>query len=136
MQYEGPKNDSVPLVAIHEGDRITTLQAPDDVQRRMRHYGGSVAVDRSGALIAVSAPRGNLVTFWHGREGRYLTSVDIQDGCGVAPTDRAGEFMLAGGEGAINLVRPLTDEIDRIDVEGLARARWDNHLRLAESRSL
>ena len=101
MQYEGPKGAKVPLVAIHDGNMITPLQAPDDVQYRMRHYGGSVAVDRTGGLIAVSAPRGNLVTFWDGREGRFLTSADIQDGCGVAPTDRAGEFMLTGGEGNI-----------------------------------
>ena len=136
MQYEGPKSDTVPLVAIHDGSGITKLQAPDEVQRRMRHYGGSVAVDRSGELIAVSAPRGNLVTFWDGREGRYLTSAEVPDGCGVAPTDRDGEFMLTGGSGDVLLVRPLAGDVDQIQIPGLADARWDNHLRLAEWRWL
>lgn len=130
MQYEGSRQDQVPLVAIHDGATIKTLRAPEEIQRRMRHYGGSVAVDRSGKLIAVSAPRGNLVTFWNGRDGRYLTSMELQDGCGVAPTVRSEEFMLTGGDGDIRLARPLTDEISRIEVNGLAAARWDNHLRM------
>lgn len=134
MQYEGSRQDQVPLVAIHDGAIIKTLQAPEEIQNRMRHYGGSVAVDLSGNLIAVSAPRGNLVTFWDGSDARYLTSVDIEDGSGVAPTDQPGEFMLTGGDGDVRLVRPLLDKVDRIEIEGLASARWDNHLRLANQR--
>lgn len=130
MQYEGPKTDDVPLVAIYDGPGLRTLEGPKDVRRRMRHYGGSIAADRSGDLIAVSAPRGNLVTFWEGRDGRYLTAVEIQDGCGVAPADRPGAFVLTGGAGDVLLVRPLTDEIDHIALTGLAGARWDNHLRI------
>ena len=131
MQYEGPKTDEVPLVAIHDGSSLKTLKAPNNVQRRMRHYGGSVAVDHGGALIAVSAPRGNLITFWDGLNGLYLTSVELRDGCGVAPTNEPSEFMLTGGEGDIRLVRPLTGEIKPVDMKGLASVRWDNHLRRA-----
>ncbi|MEM8950131.1 MAG: DUF1513 domain-containing protein [Pseudomonadota bacterium] len=131
MQYEGPKTDRVPLVGIHDGSGIQMLRAPDDVQRQMRHYGGSVAVDRAGELIAVSAPRGNLVTFWDGRERRYLTSTALTDGCGVAPTDQPGEFLLTGGAGDVRLARPLDNEIDMIEIKDLAAARWDNHVRLA-----
>ena len=129
MQYEGSRKDRVPLIAIHDGATIKTLEAPEKIQLRMRHYGGSVAVDQAGKLIAVSAPRGNVVTFWNGRDGRYLTSTELQDGCGVAPTDRPEEFMLTGGDGDIRLARPLTDEISQIEVNGLAGTRWDNHLR-------
>ncbi|MGI9507458.1 MAG: DUF1513 domain-containing protein, partial [Geminicoccaceae bacterium] len=129
MQYEGSRQDQVPLTAIHDGATIKTLHAPNEIQLRMRHYGGSVAVDQTGRLIAVSAPRGNLVTFWDGAEGRYLTSTELQDGCGVAPTDRPEEFMLTGGGGDIRLARPLTGDMDRIEVNGLASTRWDNHLR-------
>lgn len=130
MQYEASRKDRVPLVAIHDGAAIKTLQAPEKIQRRMRHYGGSVATDQAGKLIAVSAPCGNLVTFWNGRDGRSLTSTELQDGCGVAPTDRPEEFMLTGGDGDIRLARPLTDEISQIEVNGLAGTRWDNHLRM------
>ncbi len=134
MQYEGPKTNKVPLVGIHNGNHIQMLFAPDDIQRRMRHYGGSVAIDHSGELIAVSAPRGNIVTFWDGVNGHYLTSTKLADGCGVAPTDRSSEFLLTGGDGDIQLVRPRRDEISTIVVDGLAAARWDNHLRLVPQR--
>ncbi len=130
MQYEGPKTANVPLAAIHGGGGIQALHAPDDIQRRMRHYAGSVATDKAGELIAVSAPRGNLVAFWHGRDGRYLGSTDIRDGSGIAPTDRPGEFVLTGGKGDVLLFRPASNKAMRVNVEGLAAARWDNHLRL------
>lgn len=132
MQYEGPKTDRVPLVAIYDGAGLRTLEGPREIQRQMRHYGGSVAVDQAGEIIAVSAPRGNLVTFWDGRDSRYLTSVELRDGCGVAPTDQPGAFMLTGGEGDIRLVRPLDVDVQPIDVDGFAGARWDNHLRMTK----
>ena len=134
LQHEGPKSDEVRLVAIHDGGGIRTLESPETIQRRMRHYAGSVAADHGGEFFAVSAPRGNLVTFWDGRAGRYLTSIDLEDGCGVAPTDRPSEFMLTGGEGDIRLVSPLENDVSQIEAEALANARWDNHLRLVSSR--
>ena len=134
MQYEGPKTDQLPLVAIYDGAGLRTLEAPEAIQRRMRHYGGSVAVDRAGEIIAVSAPRGNLVTFWDGRDGRYLTSADIRDGSGVAPTDQPGTFVLTGGEGDIRIARPLKNDVSKTELSGLVSARWDNHLRLVPQR--
>ncbi len=129
MQYEGPKHAKVPLVAIHDGETLRTLDAPDGIQHRMRHYAGSVAVDQTGELIAVSAPRGNLVTFWQGRESRYLGAVDIEDGCGVAPADGPRAFILTSGAGAVQHVHPLTGDVTGLDVAGLADTAWDNHLR-------
>lgn len=134
MQYEGPKMDRVPLVAIYDGAGLRTLEAPQEIQRQMRHYGGSVTVDQAGGIVAVSAPRGNLVTFWNGRDNRYLTSADIRDGSGVAPTDQPGAFVLTGGEGDIRLVHPLNDDVSKVELSGLASARWDNHLRLVPKR--
>ena len=67
MQYEGSKRDRVPLVGVHAGGDIRLLDAPPAIERRMRHYAGSVAFDQSGRLLAVSCPRGNLITFWDAR---------------------------------------------------------------------
>ena len=85
MQYEGSKRDRVPLVGVHDGGDIRLLEAPPEIERRMRHYAGSIAFDQSGRLIAVSCPRGNLITFWDARTGRLIDQVEIADGCGVAP---------------------------------------------------
>ncbi|MGH1481968.1 MAG: DUF1513 domain-containing protein [Geminicoccales bacterium] len=134
MQYEGPKSDDVPLAAIYDGAGLRTLEAPQEIQRQMRHYGGSVAVDLAGEIIAVSAPRGNLVTFWNGRDNRHLTSVELRDGCGVAPTDQPGAFVLTGGEDEVRRIRPFDNKVDMIEIKDLGTARWDNHLRLVPQR--
>jgi uncharacterized protein len=97
----------------------------------MRQYGGSVAVDAGGRLIAVSAPRGNLVTFWDAAEAAYLTSTMLADGCGVAPTDQPGEFLITSGLGQAMCFAPQTGKRTALDLAGLADSGWDNHLRMA-----
>jgi hypothetical protein len=131
MQYEGDMRDPVPLVGIHDGDRIRLLEAPTDVQTQMRQYGGSVAVDRGGSLIAVSAPRGNLITFWDAAGGAYLTSTMVADGCGVAPTGRPGAFLITGGQRQVMRFEPRSGRRTMVELGGLPDSGWDNHLRMA-----
>jgi uncharacterized protein len=130
MQYEGDMQDRVPLVGIHDGDRIRLLEAPPGVQAQMRQYCGSVAADRSGSLIAVSAPRGNLVTFWDAADGSYLTSTMLADGCGVAPTDQEGAFLITSGVGQVMRFEPRTGRRTMVAVTELQDTGWDNHLRM------
>jgi hypothetical protein len=133
MQYEGSKQDQVALVGLHEGGAIRLLEAPAPVQRAMRHYAGSIAADRAGTQIAVSAPRGGLVTFWDTVAGRYLGATRIADGCGVAPTAQPGEFLLTSGAGEVVRYCPATDKRAPLALgPALAEAAWDNHLRLTD----
>jgi hypothetical protein len=131
MQYEGDMRDRVPLVGIHEGDRIRLLEAPAEVQAQMRQYGGSVAVDRGGSLIAVSAPRGNLITFWDAAAGAYLTSTLVAAGCGVAPTEQPGAFLITSGLGEVMRFEPKSGRRTMLEPAGLPGSGWDNHLRMA-----
>jgi hypothetical protein len=131
MQYEGDIRDRVPLVGIHAGDRIRLLEAPAEVQAQMRQYGGSVAVDRGGGLIAVSAPRGNLITFWDAAAGAYLTSTMVADGCGVAPTEQPGAFLITSGQGRVMRFEPKSGRRTMLEPAGLPDSGWDNHLRMA-----
>jgi hypothetical protein len=131
MQYEGDIRDPVPLVAIHDGDRLRPLEAPPAVQAQMRQYGGSVAVDRGGSQIAVSAPRGNLITFWDAAEGAYLTSTMVPDGCGVAPTEQPGQFLITSGLGQVVRFEPKSGWRTLLELADLPETGWDNHLRMA-----
>jgi hypothetical protein len=131
MQYEGAIRDRVPLVGIHDGDRIRLLEAPAAVQAQMRQYALSVAVDRGSSLIAVSAPSGNLITFWDAGEGVYLSSTMVADGCGVAPTERSGEFLITSGLGQVMRFDPTTGRRTLIELAELPASGWDNHLRMA-----
>jgi hypothetical protein len=129
MQYEGSKRDRVPLVGIHDGGDIRLLEAPGAIERRMRHYAGSVAFDQSGRLLAVSCPRGNLITFWDARQGRLIGQVEIADGCGVAPAEAPGAFVITGGHGDVVTIDAGQGGGTPMDVVG--QTAWDNHLALA-----
>ena len=69
LQWEGEPGDLVPLVAIDRGDGLATLDAPADVLATMAAYIGSVAFDRSGAVLGASCPRGNRIAFWRVADG-------------------------------------------------------------------
>jgi hypothetical protein len=126
MQDEGPKEERSPLVLLSDGARLDMCAAPGDVARRMRGYCGDVAMDAAGAAMAVSAPRGGLVTFWSVADGGYLGETAIADGCGVAPAGGAGRFLLSSGTGARVLFDLKTGEARA--PAPTADRRWDNHI--------
>jgi uncharacterized protein len=129
MQYEGSRRDRVPLVGVHAGGAIRWLDAPPAIERRMRHYAGSIAFDQGGRLLAVSCPRGNLITFWHAATGALIDQIEVADGCGVAAAETPGTFVVTGGRGDVLSVVPGRSEPTPV-AERLATA-WDNHLALA-----
>ena len=129
LQYEGPRADLPPLVALHGGeDAIALLAAPEAVQRRMRNYCGSLALDSAGEILAVSCPRGDVITFWRVRERRFLGAMELADGCGVAPAAAPGCFLLSSGRGALVHHDPTRDETIPIATGFGPGAQWDNHL--------
>jgi hypothetical protein len=126
MQYEGPKEDPMPLVLLCDGSRLDMLGAPEAVARRMKGYCGDVAMDAVGTTMAVSAPRGGLVTFWSVADGRFLGETAMADGCGVASAGGAGRFLLSAGTGARVLFDVKTGEARALTPTGARR--WDNHI--------
>lgn len=129
MQYEGPEGDSVPLVALHRPGHtaLTLCEAPAAAWRGMRQYGGSVAFDRSGTVLAVSSPRGGVIGFWD-TAGRYVRSVALEDGCGVAPAARPGEFLASSGLGGVVHIDARNGTTEPVNAEFLTAGYWDNHL--------
>ena len=61
------------------------LDAPPDALATMAGYVGSVAFDRSGALLAASCPRGDRIAFWRVADGAFLRTVEIADACARRP---------------------------------------------------
>lgn len=133
MQDQDAATDLRPLVGIADpsGDTVF-LELPADLQRKLDGYIGSVAVDRGGGLIAASAPRGGVALFWSSSDQRYLGSVALADVCGIAATERVGEFCLSSGHGLVRKVR-LDPAVGVVGSDDLAPAmqlgvQWDNHL--------
>ncbi|SLN75878.1 DUF1513 domain-containing protein [Oceanibacterium hippocampi] len=136
MQYQGPAGDPVPLIATHRGSaEIRPIEAPARLLKGMKHYCGSAAFDRTGRILAISAPRGNLLSFWDAEDGRLLSSATIPDGCGVTATARAGEFLASSGQGGVARIDALTGTVTPIRAVGLDTVldtgHWDNHLATA-----
>ena len=134
MQYEGSRRDRVPLVGLHDGGSLRLLAAPPATERRMRQYAASIAFDHGGRLLAVSSPRGNLITFWDARAGHLVDQMEVVDGCGVAPGDAPGEFVITGGRGQVLRFAPGHDDQTPLVVAAPTIAAWDNHLVMARGK--
>lgn len=129
MQYEGPPDDDVPLLAAHRGNgAIEPWHAPIARQRNMKQYVASVAVDRATGHAAATCPRANLVTFWDAATGRYLGESRVRDCGGVAVDAEAGEFLITNGGGAVIRFDAYTFARREAGTTRFAGLRWDNHL--------
>ncbi len=129
MQYQGPQDDLPPLIALHRRcECLQPLNPPGEVLRRMRNYCGSVCADPSGRRFAVSSPKGDLTSFWSADDGRYLGLAEVEDGCGIAPGETAGEFLLSSGTGGLYRYRVDQGGVQPLwQVEG-EEILWDNHI--------
>lgn len=130
FQYQGDITDQVPLVGIwHPGGDIRPIEAPDTVQVRMRQYCGSVRFDTSGQVFAISCPRGGLVTFWDAQSSDFLTHIAAPDGCGLAATNRTGEFVGTSGLGNSWRMDAIRRKRVELPDDSHKSLQWDNHLR-------
>lgn len=126
-QYEGSPRRRPPLVLVHRrGGAPQWLTAPGEVQARMRNYCGSVTVDVTGIVAAVSHPRGGLITVWSLTEGRFLWAAEVPDGCGLAPNGQPGGFVITSGAGGGG--RTAEGRLIPLDSPWMAARHWDNHL--------
>lgn len=127
LQYQGGAEDNPPLVAIHRpGLPLKLLAAPAPVDIAMKRYCGSARFDGSGHFAAVSAPRGDLITFWDLQQDRFHSTLRSRDGCGLAATGNDGEFIISAGTGR-SLRYNLTDG-RKTRLSSTIRPAWDNHL--------
>lgn len=122
-QYRGPEEDAPALIGFHRrGETPVIVAAPGETQVGLHNYIGSVAADRSGAIVAASAPKGGLVTYWDVSGRRYLGACNLSDGCGLAPTHRSASFLLTSGEGWL-----VTAEASGAMSRQVSDFQWDNH---------
>ena len=128
-QYEGPAADFPPLIGFHRRCEAPMLvEAPKEVHRDLKNYIGSVAADASGTIIAASAPKGGLMTFWDAESRRYLGEKRLADGCGVSGTEAPGDFVLTSGAGQVLEHNPVQGFGRALDVSAWHGASWDNHV--------
>ncbi len=128
-QWEGSKTNHPPLVGRHRrGGKASFVEIEPAALRRLRHYVGSVAVDRSGTIAAASAPKGGLAVYVDVATGRYLGVTEIADVCGLAPAEAACELILTSGTGLIRTEHADMARIAITQADVTAPVSWDNHI--------
>jgi uncharacterized protein len=131
MQDQDAATDWRPMVGLLGQDgAITFLDLPLEDLMRLRGYCGSAAVDRSGTIAAATSPHGGVAAFWHLPERRYLGSVELRDGCGIAAADAIGSFVFTSGSGTRLLATASPQSVTSTVLErpGNHLPQWDNHL--------
>lgn len=130
MQDQDAATDRRPLVGIADpaGD-VAFLDIPAGIHLKLDGYIGSVAVDRTGTIIAASAPRGGAAMFWAGADHRYLGAAELPDVCGLAATAAPLTLRLTSGHGRQCDVTcdAVQGVVARRDIAA-AGVQWDNHL--------
>jgi len=99
-QFRGSEQDHPALLGFHKrGHPPVLAAAPAVTQSALNNYIGSVTADAGGGIVAASAPKGGLITYWDVVGRRFLGSCELNDGCGVAPTRHKASFLLTSGQG-------------------------------------
>jgi uncharacterized protein len=122
-QYRGPEANTPPLLGFHRrGEKPVIVPAPQDTQVALKNYIGSVSADAGGGIVAASAPKGGLITYWDVGARRFLGSCELNDGCGVAPTWHKASFLLTSGQGWL-----VETDIAANEDRRSSPYEWDNH---------
>jgi uncharacterized protein len=125
MRATAAEADAPPLLGFpHRGEKPVIVPAPQDTQVALKNYIGSVSADAGGSIVAASAPKGGLITYWDVGARKFLGSCELNDGCGIAPTRRKAAFLLTSGQGWLveTDIKAAPDENRRSSPYD-----WDNH---------
>lgn len=129
LQYQGHPADQVPLaLAHHQGGELHILSMPELVRSQLQQYCGSASFDSSGKFAAISSPRGNQVMLWDMQTRAFITSIYAADGCGLAETNKVGEFLVSTGRGKVYQLNAASGKQQLINLEKGNSLLWDNHL--------
>ena len=124
-QWEGSLDEAPDLLGTASLDQpLKLLEMQAALPARLKGYIGSVSLDRSGRLLAASAPRAGRVLYFDTATEKLVSQSHIVDGCGVAPRGVSG-FAISSGGGELRAAAPGSDDV------GLAvhhNTAFDNHM--------
>lgn len=123
-QFKGARAQLVDLIGFHKrGERIRYLPQSPALHRALRHYVSSIAVDRSGALCAVTSSRGQHSVIIDIARQRVVAMHAFGDVSGIAPASVNGRFVATSGTGHL----ALADAKQFAPRRSAAPWSWDNH---------
>jgi uncharacterized protein len=84
----------------------STMSEPQDVIARMVGESLSLCIDEATGVVGVTNPDGNIVTFWHLREKRFVGKLDVPAPRGLTQTLDGQHLVLSYGAGTLTLLDP------------------------------
>jgi hypothetical protein len=129
---EGLPTSAQGAVTIRAGrGRFATMTEPAAVVERMIGESLSLCIDEASAVVAVTNPDGNIVTFWDLGRGSFVKRIDLPAPRGLTKTLDEAYLVLSYGAGTVTLISPRTLEpvperrVDRSLVSGSHLFTWD-----------
>lgn len=122
LQYQGPKNDNVPLAISHHGQAsLSFLKADDVVWQSLNQYTASVCIDNKQQQMAISCPRGDLITLWDLNSDQFIRQIKMRDVAGLGLANQ--QIIATNGKGQVLDVHDNQRQFTHFN-----DIRWDNHL--------
>lgn len=133
MQYQGDKDNRVPLMAIHRpSQKMEALtNIADEELRSLNHYVASVAIDSNSRIGLGTCPRGGKITMWDIDSGDFIASRRVRDVAGVTLDAERSEFVVSNGRGEIFRYNTSDFRLNAQASLRISSLRWDNHLQLS-----
>jgi hypothetical protein len=108
---DGLPKDALGGVTIRKGSGpFVTMTEPKDVIARMVGESLSLCILEESAIVGVTNPDGNVVTFWNLNEGRFVKKLDVPAPRGLTKTLDSEYLALGYGAGTMTLLSPDTLE--------------------------
>jgi hypothetical protein len=122
LQYQGAKADQVPLAVSHHGQSsLNFLKADETIWQRLNQYTASVCIDEINNQVAISCPRGDLITLWDLKTDTFIKKVNMRDVAGLSMNNN--QLIATNGKGQTAQVRQTP-----LQPHHFNDIRWDNHL--------
>ncbi len=129
-QFHGRMDGPAPAMTYRHRRQspLAAFALPAEIERRLNGYVSSVAVDRSGRIAAITSSRGGIAILLDIDTGRVLRVQAAHDVSGVAPARTAAEFLLTGGNGAVQCIGRRPTPEAALTEPTPTPWTWDNHL--------
>ncbi len=124
VQFEGNKQQVMPLIYRHNGsEQLKPMRASEALWRQLNYYTASVLIEQG--KVAVSSPRGDLVTIWDLESQELIGKLEVGDAAGLAFFQE--KMVLSSGQGDVKYLSPALLS-QQFVTQKLPNVRFDNHM--------
>ena len=132
LQNQSPEHKQC-LIAIYRtgSNCIEPCSLPATINQQLNHYIGDICLDKSEKYFLATSPKGNTAVLFT-NEGQFIDSIQIDDVCGVEPSQKNNSFLVSTGKGRVCqlTVNPNSRKVEFKELfkPNDQEIAWDNHI--------